>query len=141
MYDPDKMLTSFVPVGHFYLECIYFWNSFPTRLSPGSTRRPHLSPGHLPSPSSPPTSLPGSFLRAQAAFRTSFQTQCHYKIYSSISEVSAFSTLLGGTAFSSLWVVVVCCSVTHLCPTLCDPMDRSPPRSSVHGILQVRILE
>ena len=27
------------------------------------------------------------------------------------------------------------------CPTLCDPMDCSPPGSSVHGILQVRILE
>ena len=27
------------------------------------------------------------------------------------------------------------------CPTLCDPMDCSPPGSSVHGILQERILE
>ena len=27
------------------------------------------------------------------------------------------------------------------CPTLCDPMDCSPPGSSVHGILQTRILE
>ena len=27
------------------------------------------------------------------------------------------------------------------CPTLYDPMDYSPPGSSVHGILQVRILE
>ena len=26
-------------------------------------------------------------------------------------------------------------------PTLCDPMDRSMPGSSVHGILQARILE
>ena len=26
-------------------------------------------------------------------------------------------------------------------PTLCDPVDRSPPGSSVHGILQARILE
>ena len=31
--------------------------------------------------------------------------------------------------------------VTQLCPTLCDPMDSSPPGSSVHGILQARILE
>ena len=31
--------------------------------------------------------------------------------------------------------------VTQLCPTLCDPMDCSPPVSSVHGILQARILE
>ena len=27
------------------------------------------------------------------------------------------------------------------CLTLCDPMDRSLPGSSVHGILQARILE
>ena len=31
--------------------------------------------------------------------------------------------------------------ITQLCPTLCDPMDCSPPDSSVHGILQARILE
>ena len=27
------------------------------------------------------------------------------------------------------------------CPTLCDPIDGSPPGSSVDGILQARILE
>ena len=31
--------------------------------------------------------------------------------------------------------------VTQLCPTLCDPMDCSPPGSSVHGIFQARVLE
>ena len=31
--------------------------------------------------------------------------------------------------------------VAQLCVTLCDPVDRSPPGSSVHGILQARILE
>ena len=31
--------------------------------------------------------------------------------------------------------------VAQLCQTLCDPTDCSPPRSSVHGILQARILE
>ena len=34
----------------------------------------------------------------------------------------------------------MCVSVTQLCPTLCDPMDCSPP-GSVHGILQARILQ
>ena len=33
------------------------------------------------------------------------------------------------------------CLVAQLCPTLCDPMDSSPPGSSVPGILQARILE
>ena len=35
----------------------------------------------------------------------------------------------------------VLCLVTHSCLTLCNPMDYSPPGSSVHGILQARILE
>ena len=29
----------------------------------------------------------------------------------------------------------------QLCPTLCDLMDRTPPDSSVHGILWARVLE
>ena len=33
------------------------------------------------------------------------------------------------------------CSVGQSCPTLFDPMDCSPPGSSVHGIFQARILE
>ena len=31
--------------------------------------------------------------------------------------------------------------VTQLCPILCNPMDCSPPGSSVHGILQARLQE
>ena len=31
--------------------------------------------------------------------------------------------------------------VAQLCPTLCDPMDCSLPGSSLHGILQARVLE
>ena len=51
----------------------------------------------------------------------------------------------------SFWAALVCTSgitalgggggsVTKLCPT-CEPMDGSLPGSSVHGILQARILE
>ena len=32
-------------------------------------------------------------------------------------------------------------SVSQLCPTLWDPMDCSPSASSVHGVLQAKILE
>ena len=31
--------------------------------------------------------------------------------------------------------------VAQLCPTLSDPMDCSPPGSSIHGIFQARVLE
>ena len=33
------------------------------------------------------------------------------------------------------------CLVTQSCPTVCDPTECSSPGSSVHGILQARILE
>ena len=38
-------------------------------------------------------------------------------------------------------VLCVCAKLLHSCPMLGDPMDCSPPGSSVHGILQARILE
>ena len=70
----------------------------------------------------------------------------------------------GGVAFLAPWVKAACgpfddlkerlglrvkhkgekCTCTkslQSCPTLCDVMDCSPPGSSVHGILQARILE
>ena len=48
-------------------------------------------------------------------------------------------------SFGSFMCVCVCVSmcvlVAHWCLTLCDPMDCSLPGSSVHRILQARILE
>ena len=38
------------------------------------------------------------------------------------------------------FLCVPVCSAAQLCPTLCGPMDCSPPGFSVHGILQARIL-
>ena len=35
----------------------------------------------------------------------------------------------------------VCMLAAQSCLTACDPMDCSPPGSSIHGIFQVRILE
>lgn len=44
---------------------------------------------------------------------------------------------------SGLWFLRTCCtcSATSRAPTLCDPLDRSPPGSSVHGTLPGRNLE
>ena len=39
--------------------------------------------------------------------------------------------------FRRKWASVCC----HLCLTLCNPVDCSPPGSSVRGILQTRMLE
>ena len=44
--------------------------------------------------------------------------------------------LLSYTYQVCVWVLVA-----QSCPTLCDPMDCSPPSSFVHGILQARMLQ
>ena len=43
----------------------------------------------------------------------------------------------------SIYLLALCVHAKSLqsCPTLCNPMDCSPPGSSVHGILQARLLE
>ena len=60
---------------------------------------------------------------------------------STLSLISAFVS-----SFSVFRMTVNCSwscesEVAQSCPTLCDPVDCSPPGSSVHGILRPRILE
>ena len=40
-----------------------------------------------------------------------------------------------------IYMYIYICSITQLCPTLCNPMDCSPSGSSIHGIFQARVLE
>ena len=47
--------------------------------------------------------------------------------------------MLAGDSLRSELVSVCMCA--RSCQTLCDPVDYSPPGSSVHGIFQARILE
>ena len=47
--------------------------------------------------------------------------------------------MLGSAGF--LMHACLCAKSLQLCLTVCNPMDWSSPGSSVHGILQVRILE
>ena len=37
--------------------------------------------------------------------------------------------------------MTICVLVTQPCPTLCNPIEGSLPSSSVHGVLQTRILK
>ena len=41
----------------------------------------------------------------------------------------------------SLFTAAAAAKSLQSCPTLCDPIDGSPPGSTVPGILQARILE
>ena len=44
-------------------------------------------------------------------------------------------------SYLQVCVCYMCAKSLQLCPILCDLTDCSPPGSSVHGILQARILE
>ena len=57
---------------------------------------------------------------------------------SSALQADSLPTELQGKPFS---VLAVAAKSLQLCLTLCDPIDGSPPGSSVPGILQARILE
>ena len=61
-------------------------------------------------------------------------------------QVSTIASVLFRFSLYSQCVCVSVCvcvreSIAQLCLTLCNPMDYSLPGSSVHGILQARILE
>ena len=58
-----------------------------------------------------------------------------------IKHVNLLFRMNGEIILILLLIGVRVCSVPQLCPTLCDPMDCSPPGFSVHGISQARILE
>ena len=58
--------------------------------------------------------------------------------------MSTYIQLIRGITLSLAsfyFFLCVCVLVTQSCRTLCEPMDCSPPGSSVHGILQASILE
>ena len=55
-----------------------------------------------------------------------------------IVSCSCFSPPMVSYTTQCVWECVL---VSQSCPTLCNTMDCSPPVSSVHGILQARVLE
>ena len=54
---------------------------------------------------------------------------------------SPLATALASVPVRHLPLLQKLSEVTQSCPTLCDPVDCTLPGSSVHGILQARILE
>ena len=55
--------------------------------------------------------------------------------------VSATCIFQGGKSAFQVAAAAVAAKSLQSCPTLCDPIDGSPPGSPVPGILQARTLE
>ena len=57
-------------------------------------------------------------------------------------DVELFASFLySGKRAASMILSTAAAKSLQLCPTLCDPIDGSPPGSAVPGILQERVLE
>ena len=52
-----------------------------------------------------------------------------------------YSDSIDSQCIGLLYAMLCCAKSLQSCPTLCDPIDGSPPGSSVHGIFQARVLE
>ena len=52
-----------------------------------------------------------------------------------------YPALQADSVLTELQAAAAAAESLQLCPTLCDPIDGSPPGSPVAGILQARILE
>ena len=72
-----------------------------------------------------------------------FTSFCSFMIYHLTQGPCFISSTVKQSLFFFLGLIQerVCAKLLQSCPTLCDPVDCSPPGSSVHGILQARILE
>ena len=118
-------------------------------------RPPSWSPGHPPAPrhgaeSSTPCS-PNQRPHCCVICLHRLATQREWNaIYSALCKLE--STVSAGRSMIFFWTVIaclglprwclcVCVKSLQLCLTLCNPMDHSPPGSSVHGISQSRTLE
>ena len=66
------------------------------------------------------------------------QSESHGKVQSDRGKKKAMTWRSAGDADKGVNVKGL---VAQSCPLLCDPMDRGPPSSPIHGILQARILE
>ena len=90
-------------------------------------------------PPSQPNHLPKAPLPDISTLETGLQHMRFEGMRSAYSTPGVCSSQTGSLLVS--WVSEWVSEVAQLCPTLCEPVDCSLPVSSIHGILQARIVE
>jgi len=111
------MLIALVWVNYSTLKNSHPWKSH----LPEKVHRDRTSLGHQPVP-----------VMGKVAF-----------LHQGMESAGIHRTTNSGGSVTLIWdlLVLLCVSVTQPCSILCDPVDCSPPGSSVRGILQARTLE
>ena len=138
----------------FSSQCKFYWALFSlTEIMAGGSRA--LEEMHLPKPTSVHTRWHSGLMESKPCTASCLWMSWVLCSMSRSSSELKGPPALGSTAADSPQFLALCCiastggvlplprqrSVTQLCPTLCDPMDHSPPSSSAHGIFQARVLE
>ena len=84
-----------------------------------------------------------SFFHPLPVFKMNCFTFYYWFIGTLFTNISSIKYVANTFCLSFICFLTVCMHAKslQLWPTLCEPMDCSPPDSSVHGILQARILE
>ena len=105
-----------------------YWSGLP-RSPPGGLPDPGIKPEPLKSPE-----LAGRFLTTTATWDTPnlYNVVCQLYLNKKLEEKNPITH--GNTAAAAA------AKSLQSCPTLCDPIDRSPPGSPVPGTLQARTL-
>ena len=81
----------------------------------------------------------GEMFALRSEIRVGYLGKVGKEVVVTMVEASGLEALQHVSGAADKTVCVVHC--TQSWPTLCDPMDQSPPGSFLHGILQPRILE
>ena len=72
------------------------------------------------------------------SFACNYTTMLDWKLYVSKAHIS---TIITSILFTRSLTAAAAAKSLQSCPSLCDPIDGSPPGSPVPGILQARTLE
>ena len=70
-----------------------------------------------------------------------FCMKCFLGISNFLEEISSLSHSIVFLYFFALITAAAAAKSLQSCPALCDPIDGSPPGSTIPGILQARTLE
>ena len=99
-------------------------------LRNGSTRPPYLPPEKSVCRS-----------RGNKQLEPDMEQQTGSKLGKAVYCNPSYLTYMSHQGSPNMQIAAAAAKSLQSCPTLCDPIDCSPPGSSVPGILQARILE
>ena len=102
---------------------------------------PFPTPGDLPDPGIEPASPAAPYLQADSLLLNHWGSPWKVVLNKDVGKINPSKTAPFSTPSERYGPAAAAAKSLQSCPTLCDPIDGSPPGSPVPGILQARTLE